>query len=345
MHVKISPFKIGGRTALAAAALALFLAGCSSGGGFVPTVKRSAFTSSEYGVAVSPRMSRDPNPPKGGGRYLLGKPYTVKGKVYIPADDPYYVATGTASWYGADFHGRQTANGEIFSANGLSAAHPTLPIPSYVRVTNLQNGRSIVVRINDRGPYVAGRIIDLSWKAASLLGYDHQGSTNVKVEYVGKAPLNGDDTRYLMASLTGAPAGAGGGGRNRTSLMDMAGDLFSNMFAYADGTPLPDDGSISTAHQAALAMATQSPELTAWAATIDETARAVNIPLGTFTDQAGLDLAASSFAMLGAVDQKAVAGNGRAGVALTLTHLKPGVALDDVKAMATQLGLGGIVLY
>ena len=132
---------------------------------------------------------------------MVGKPYTVRGKTYVPADQPDYVATGIASWYGSDFHGRRTANGEIFSANAISGAHPTLPLPSYVRVTNLSNGRSMLVRLNDRGPYVSGRVIDLSYKAAATLGLIGQGTGEVQVQYVGPAPLNGDDTRMLMASL------------------------------------------------------------------------------------------------------------------------------------------------
>ena len=93
--------------------------------------------------------------PKGGGVYRVGKPYTVAGRVYVPEENTNYSAVGLASWYGDDFHGRYTANGEIFDMTSISAAHPTLPLPSYVRVTNLANNRSIVVRVNDRGPYAA----------------------------------------------------------------------------------------------------------------------------------------------------------------------------------------------
>ena len=100
--------------------------------------------------------------PKGGGVYRVGKPYMVAGREYVPQEDVNYSAVGMASWYGDDFHGRYTANGEIFDMNSISAAHPTLPLPSYVRVTNLANHRSIVVRVNDRGPYVGNRVIDLS---------------------------------------------------------------------------------------------------------------------------------------------------------------------------------------
>jgi rare lipoprotein A len=138
---------------------------------------------------------------KGGGVYKTGNPYVVGGRTYYPQDDPHYHAEGLASWYGDDFHGRYTANGEIFDIDGITAAHPTLPMPSYVRVTNLANGRSIIVRVNDRGPYVGNRIIDVSSRAAHLLGFYEKGTTHVQVEYVGRAPMEGSDDRILAATL------------------------------------------------------------------------------------------------------------------------------------------------
>ncbi|EJF90209.1 septal ring lytic transglycosylase RlpA family protein [Bartonella melophagi] len=137
-----------------------------------------------------------------GSRAVVGKPYQVKGKWYYPEDDPTYKRVGQASWYGSDFHGRLTANGEIYDMNLLTAAHPTMPLPSYARVTNLENGSSIIVRVNDRGPYIKDRIIDLSKQAATILGYVNKGVTNVKVEYVSKAPVNDYDRAYLIASYT-----------------------------------------------------------------------------------------------------------------------------------------------
>ena len=110
-------------------------------------------------------------PPRGGGRYLSPNAYTVRGVSYQPVDGPGYVAIGEASWYGQDFHGRRTANGEIFGAYYLTAASPVLPVPSYARVTNLENGRSVMVRINDRGPYMQGRIADVSYETAQVLGF------------------------------------------------------------------------------------------------------------------------------------------------------------------------------
>ncbi|MCZ2204261.1 septal ring lytic transglycosylase RlpA family protein [Bartonella sp. A05] len=135
-----------------------------------------------------------------GGRAVVGKPYQIKGKWYYPKDDPTYKRVGEASWYGIDFHGRLTANGEIYDMNLLTAAHPTMPLPSYARVTNLENGSSIIVRVNDRGPFMKDRIIDLSKQAATMLGYVNEGISNVEVEYISRAPVDDYDTSYLMAS-------------------------------------------------------------------------------------------------------------------------------------------------
>ena len=114
--------------------------------------------------------------------YKIGNPYEIAGVRYFPKEDYTYAETGIASWYGPKFHGRPTANGEIFDMNMVSAAHKTLPMPSVVRVTNLRNGRSLVVRVNDRGPFVAGRIIDLSRRTADLLDIRRQGTAPVRVE-------------------------------------------------------------------------------------------------------------------------------------------------------------------
>jgi rare lipoprotein A len=130
---------------------------------------------------------------KGGGHHKIGSAYEIKGKVYTPTDTDDLVETGIASWYGPDFHGKKTANGEIYDMTALTAAHKTMPLPSYAYVTNLQNGRKILVRVNDRGPFVGDRLIDLSHGVAQLLGYFDRGLTEVRVEYAGPAPLNGDD--------------------------------------------------------------------------------------------------------------------------------------------------------
>jgi peptidoglycan lytic transglycosylase len=170
---------------------ALLLAQCSSSN-----------IDSRYGVAPSPRVIDPGEPvPKGGGTYHVGAPYFVGGRMYVPQYNPHYTAVGRASWYGEDFRGRYTANGEIFDIDGITAAHPTMPLPSYARVTNLENGRSLIVRVNDRGPYAHNRIIDLSVRAAKLLDFYRRGTATVRVEYVGPAPLQGSDDRVLAATL------------------------------------------------------------------------------------------------------------------------------------------------
>jgi rare lipoprotein A len=147
--------------------------------------------------------------PKGGGAYKLGKPYAINGRTYVPQENPQYRAEGVASWYGRDFHGRLTANGEVYDMHSISAAHTTLPMPSYVRVTNLDNGRSIIVRVNNRGPYHRNRVIDLSIGTAKALDFYSRGIARVRVEYVGRAPLEGSDDAMLMATLReGSPAPA-----------------------------------------------------------------------------------------------------------------------------------------
>lgn len=193
-----------GSAFLALAVSASIVSGCTS----TPTKgmvnpKRSTeyFSESEYGVKASPRVTtQGTRLPRGGGREQLGKPYKVRGVWYYPKEEKNYRKIGGASWYGDAFHGRLTANGEIYDMTHLTAAHPTMPLPSYARVTNMKNGSSVIVRVNDRGPYADGRIIDLSKRAAELLDYTHAGVAKVKVEYVGPAPLDGQDEEYLMAS-------------------------------------------------------------------------------------------------------------------------------------------------
>ena len=161
----------------------------------------------------------------GKGGYKVGKPYKIDGVWYTPAEDYNYSETGVASWYGPNFHGKYTANGEIFNQNDVTAAHRTLPMPSFVRVTNLNNGRSLVVRVNDRGPYAHGRVIDLSRRSAQLLGFEDMGTANVRVEIMAKesraiamqlqgkgneptAPAAAPRDAVMVAALPGATTGS-----------------------------------------------------------------------------------------------------------------------------------------
>jgi rare lipoprotein A len=192
-----------GRSVRAATVLSAcaVLANCASSGKF-------SRVDPKYGVSSSPRVVALGEPvPKGGGTYRVGKPYTVGGRVYVPEENLSYREEGMASWYGDDFHGRLTANGEVFDMASLTAAHPTLPMPCYARVTNLGNGKSLIVRVNDRGPYHGNRLIDVSNRAAELLDFKGNGVARVRVEYVARAPLEGSDDRQLVATLrTGEPA-------------------------------------------------------------------------------------------------------------------------------------------
>jgi rare lipoprotein A len=185
----------------------------SDAGGFIirrsaraVTLAIAAFALAHCAPAGS-RYADDSVVPKGGGRYSVGKPYSVEGRVYTPAENPTYRSEGIASWYGPDFHGGLTANGERYDMHGISAAHPTMPLPSYARVTNLENGRSIIVRVNNRGPFVRNRLVDVSTGAAKALNFYGHGIARVRVEYVGPAPLEGSDDKMLLATLReGAPA-------------------------------------------------------------------------------------------------------------------------------------------
>lgn len=147
---------------------------------------------SEAAVSEPPAVQAKPQPagkrPDWLERERVGAPYQVNGRWYAPAAEPGYEETGRASWYGDDFHGKPTANGEVFDKTALTAAHPTLPIPSLVQVTNLDNGREVIVRVNDRGPFVQGRLIDVSHAAADVLGFTAKGSAQVHVRYLGPAP-------------------------------------------------------------------------------------------------------------------------------------------------------------
>src|SRR5438874_7273020 len=169
-------------------ALGFILAGCSSSGP----------QSSEQHSAGYHR---------GQPSYKVGSPYQINGKWYTPQVDYGYDETGLASWYGEAFDGKATANGEIFNLNELSAAHKTLPLPSVVEVSNLRNGRSLRLRVNDRGPYVDARIIDLSRRAAQLLGFEMAGTTPVRVRIlkgesieVAEAAMRGQTSRVQLAA-------------------------------------------------------------------------------------------------------------------------------------------------
>jgi rare lipoprotein A len=199
-------FQEATRTLIALAA-AMALGACAGSFdrtlGFASTSKPGASPTrlASYGAPV----------PKGGGHHKLGQPYRVAGKTYVPQEDPSYSKVGIASWYGFDFHGRLTANGEIYDLDAVTAAHPTMPLPSYARVTNLENGKAITVRVNDRGPFAHDRIIDVSRTVARVLEFEVAGTAKVRVDYLGPAPIEGSDDKTLLASFSDGKAGGIGG--------------------------------------------------------------------------------------------------------------------------------------
>ncbi len=175
-------------------AIGLIMSGCASVKPFKPRAN--------YPISLPKSAQSTPGTPSAPGaqpslgdqalgKYKIGNPYQIDGVWYVPAEQPNYDEVGLASWYGDEFHAKQTANGELFDMNAFTAAHKTLPMPSIVEVTNLENGQKMQLRVNDRGPFVGDRIIDLSRAAASALGFGTKGLTKVRVRYVGPAKLLG----------------------------------------------------------------------------------------------------------------------------------------------------------
>jgi rare lipoprotein A len=184
-------------------AVGLALSGCSSKKPTSSAKTTSGFIASKkldpFAGTGSPYFKGNGKIPMGGGRYHVGSPYQVAGRWFTPKEQPGYDKSGPASWYGEAFNRRKTSNGEFFDMDQLTAAHPTLPLPSYAKVTNTQNGREVIVRINDRGPFVGPRIIDLSKRVAKDLAFLQQGKTTVRVQYIGVAPINDPNARHLNA--------------------------------------------------------------------------------------------------------------------------------------------------
>jgi rare lipoprotein A len=219
-------------SAVLATMVAFGLAGCSSAPtellGFAAPAKLDPFAGKG-----SPHWSGPGPIPKGGGRYHVGKPYQVAGVKFVPKPDPNYDRVGQASWYGEAFHARMTSNGEYFNMQDMTAAHATLPIPSYAKVTNTENGKQIVVRINDRGPFVGTRIIDLSKKSASMLDFQHKGKAQVRVQWIGPAPLD-DNGQHL--------AGMNNNLRKGASVVQLRRSLGPNLLALIDNQVSPANG-------------------------------------------------------------------------------------------------------
>jgi rare lipoprotein A len=263
----------------------LALAGCSSS-------KKSAALDPFAGNG-SPYYQGSGPLPKGGGRHLVGKPYQVAGRWFSPKEQPNYDKTGMASWYGPQFHRRKTSNGEWFDMNELTAAHATLPLPSYAKVTNLENGREVIVRINDRGPFVGTRIVDLSRRTAEVLAFKQQGKAEVRVQYIGPAPLN-DDGSHLVAMNRELARG--------TSLRRMtarAGGRTGSEYTVAAATPEP----MTAVTQAVAAEPDQVPFQTA------PVEGEYFVQVGTYADAGNAERTRESLASVGPVQVMPLAGS------------------------------------
>lgn len=273
--------------------------------------------------AVRGSMGAGPPPAAAPGGYKVGQPYQVAGIWYVPKEDPDYDKTGIASWYGDAFNMKATANGEVFNMDQVSAAHTTLPLPSIVEVTNLDNGRKLRVRVNDRGPFVDNRIIDLSRAAAQELGYDRQGLARVRVRYIGPAPLAGPSAGVRYAEARQAPYGPMA---DATAPVPLAAAPAVQVATLAPPAP------VSRAPIAPLTgSALGTPLSAAPAALTSQAAQTFRIQAGAFSDEGNAQRAAAQLSGTGSAVIEPIQ---RGGVTLYRVML-PGPA-DEAEAYALR---------
>jgi rare lipoprotein A len=268
--------------------------------------------------------------PTAPGGYKVGQPYQVAGIWYVPREQPNYDETGIASWYGDAFQMKATANGEVFDMNQLSAAHTTLPLPSIVEVTNLENGKTLRVRVNDRGPFVGNRIIDLSHAAAQELGYDRKGLARVRVKYVGPAPLAGPEAGVRYAEARPAPAAPVAAAAASAMPIAVAPAESIQVATLAPPAPVKATAALPPLTGAALG----SPATSAAVAPSTQaapSAPAYRIQAGSFSDQGNAQRAAAQLAATGTAVVEPIQ---RGGVTLYRVTL-PG-PVDEAEAYALR---------
>ncbi len=215
--------------------LAFLLAGCAETELIAHMAKKIPLDG-DAGTKPSPMVDA----PLSQGVYKVGKPYVINGKTYYPEENYGYDEAGIASWYGPGFHARKTANGEKFDQRAMTAAHRTLPMPSFVRVTNLENGHAVILRVNDRGPYARGRIIDVSERAAELLGFKTKGTAKVRVQILAEESRAIADAKKAgrpePGSLVLASAASGTPAREQ---QEPSYSVAQNIVLSAEGNPMP----------------------------------------------------------------------------------------------------------
>lgn len=277
--------------------LVLVIAGLAVSGCSSKKAKHGALD--PFAGTGSPYYTGQGEPPRGGGRYQVGRPYKVAGRWFKPREQPHYDMTGPASWYGEDFNYRMTSNGEWFNMNDLTAAHPTLPLPSYVKVTNLDNGREVIVRVNDRGPFVGPRIIDMSKRSAEVLGFKDKGKTKVHVQYIGPAPLN-DRGTHLAAMNRELQSGT------PLKTMIAAADRNEAIMVAAATQPMRP---VAAQPEIVLAAASPLPQTAAFQAAAP-VAGSYYIQVGSFSDAGNAETVRAGFANVWPVQVTAASASG-----------------------------------
>ncbi len=275
------------------------------------------------------------------GVYKVGKPYQINGVWYYPKEDYSYDETGIASWYGPGFHEKNTANGEIYDQNELTAAHKTLPMPSLVRVTNLDNGRAIVVRVNDRGPYANGRIIDMSRRGAQLLGFDGPGTAKVRVQILAEesraiaAAARQGTPAPMLAELDGPPPKAAP--RGRIEVTGPAGPVMTLAAARPAvvGAPIPPPATVAgTMSEGRFVPAPVVAQLPV------RTHEAIYVQVGAFGSEENV---AKARARLSAIGQRASVSQTRsAGMTLHRVRVGPLDSVDRADSLLNQIIQAGL---
>jgi rare lipoprotein A len=286
----------------------------------------------------SPTTSTAQAPTQSGkGGYKVGNPYQIDGTWYYPAEDFDYDETGIASWYGEAFHGKYTANGEVFDLNAVTAAHRTLPMPTILEVTNLENGRRIQVRVNDRGPYARGRIIDLSRRSAQLLGFEGQGTAKVRVrilvaESIQAASLAGrNGTDQVQVAAADMPKAA-----PRTS---VATEALTPLPGTRNAPPPPTASLPRPAPAAAVQVASVAPVQTDAVSIVPVKPTQIYIQVGAFTKPDNAWRLKSRLDPLGAVK---VTGVRAQGVDLYRVRLGPVANVDEADKLLARVVDSGV---
>ena len=262
--------------------------------------------------------------------YKVGQPYQIEGVWYYPKEDQFYDETGIASWYGEDFHGKNTANGELYDMDTLTAAHRTLPLPVIARVTNLENGRSLLVRVNDRGPYARGRIIDLSRRAAKLLGVYERGTARVRVQYEGRAELGAAPPSGGVEMASSLPSDV-----RAAPLENVARGELAPPLGAAAASPRTAAPPVRVASMAPVARTPSELEPDGVVTTVPVPARTqLWVQVGAFQARTNADRLVAHLRSVGSAAVSSVTQNGKA---LYRVRFGPLVNVDDADAMLSKI--------